>query len=103
MFLTANCPFHKSGRLIEVLSLIKRSVLRDLLDCLQSVFSLKIRLVLVSSSAIANHDVIIAITVFFFSFSGLRPPFSRLAASPLACLGLACSNFAKKNKRLLAV
>ena len=29
------------------------------LDYLQSVFSLKIRLVLISSSAIANHDVII--------------------------------------------
>ena len=41
-------------------------------DCLQSVFSLKIRLVL-------------------------------LAASPLASLGFPCSNFAKKNKRLLAV
>ena len=26
-----------------------------------------------------------------------------LAASPLACLGFACSNFAKQNKRLLAV
>ena len=53
-------------------------------DCLQSAFSLKIRPVLISSSAIANHD-------------------TRQAASPLACLGLACSNFAKKNKRLLAV
>ena len=30
-------------------------------DCLQSAFSLKIRLVLISSSAIANHDVIITI------------------------------------------
>ena len=29
------------------------------LDCLQSAFSLKIRLVLISSSAIANHYVII--------------------------------------------
>ena len=42
-------------------------------DCLQSAFSLKIRLVLISSSAIANHDVV----------------FSRLPASPLACLGFA--------------
>ena len=31
------------------------------LDYLQSVFSLKIRLVLISSSAIANHDVVITI------------------------------------------
>ena len=31
------------------------------LDCLQSAFSLKIRLVFISSSAIANHDVIITI------------------------------------------
>ena len=30
-------------------------------DCLQSAFSPKIRLVLISSSAIANHDVIITI------------------------------------------
>ena len=34
MFLTANCPFHKSERLIEVISLISRSVLRDLLTIL---------------------------------------------------------------------
>ena len=65
-----------------MLSLIKRSVLRDLLDCLQSVFSLKIRLVLVSSSAIANHDVIIAITVFFFFLLWLTP--SLLAARGFA-------------------
>ena len=32
--------------------------LRAILDCLQSIFSLKIRLVLISSSVIANHDVI---------------------------------------------
>ena len=32
-----------------------------IVDCLQSAFSLKIRLVLISSSAIANHDVIITI------------------------------------------
>ena len=38
-----------------------------------------------------------------FFFSGLRPRLSRLAASLLACLGFSCSNFAKKNKRLLAV
>ena len=31
------------------------------LDCLQSAFSLKIRLVLISSSATANHEVIITI------------------------------------------
>ena len=33
----------------------------DFLDCLRSAFSLKICLVLISSSAIANHDVIITI------------------------------------------
>ena len=58
------------------------------LDCLQSAFSLEIRLVLISSSAIANHDVI--------------SRGSRLN-SQLTCLGFACSNLAKKNKRLLAV
>ena len=31
------------------------------IDCLQSAFSLKIRLVLISSSAIANHDVVVAV------------------------------------------
>ena len=49
------------------------------LDCLKSAFSLKIRLVLISSSAIANHDVIITIRDSYFFFSGLRPRFSRLA------------------------
>ena len=34
----------------------------NLLDCLQSAFSLKIRLVLISSIATANHDVIIKIS-----------------------------------------
>ena len=34
----------------------------NLLDCLQSAFSLKIRLALISSSAIENQDVIITIT-----------------------------------------
>ena len=32
-----------------------------IIDCLQSAFSLKICLVLTSSSAIANHDVIITV------------------------------------------
>ena len=39
----------------------------------------------------------------YFFFLGLRPRFSRQAASLLECLGFACSKFAKKNKRLLAV
>ena len=56
------------------------------LDCLQSAFSLKILLVLISSSVIANHDVII-------TNKGLRPRVFRFA----------CSNFAKKNRRLLGV
>ena len=34
--------------------------------------------------------------VSYFFFSGLRPRFSRQSASPLAWLGFACSNFAKK-------
>ena len=72
----------------------KRPAKMHILDCLQSAFSLKIRLVLISSSSIANHDVIITIR---------DPRFSRLAALPLVCLGFACSDFAKKNKRLLAV
>ena len=55
------------------------------LDYLQSVFSLKIRLVLISSSAIANHDVVITIETrrdeTRKDFSGLRPRFSRLRRS----------------------
>ena len=39
-------------------------------DCLQSAFSLKIRLVLMSSSAIANHDVIITIRDYALVSSG---------------------------------
>ena len=41
-----------------------------------------------------------------FFFLGLTPSFIAargFAASLLACLGFSCSNFAKKNKRLLAV
>ena len=72
----------------------KRPAKMHILDCLQSAFSLKIRLVLISSSSIVNRDVIITIR---------DPRFSRLAALPLVCLGFACSNFAKKSKRLLAV
>ena len=48
----------------------------DVVDCLQSAVSLKIRLVLISASAIANRDVMLLYS---------------------------CSNFAKKNKRPLAV
>lgn len=48
---------------------------RTYLDCLQSAISLEIRPVLISSSAIANHDAI---------YNG--------------CFGFAGSNFAKKNK-----
>ena len=63
-------------------------------DCLQSAFSLKIRLVL---------DLIQRDCKPRCYYIALRPRFSWQAASPLACLGFACSNFAKKNKRLLAV
>ena len=73
------------------------------LDCLHSAFSLKIRQVLISASAIANHDVML-------EGIGTRQEktFSSRACAlvyraPLACLGFACSNFARKNKRLLAV
>ena len=38
-------------------------------DGLQSAFSLKIRLVLISSSAIANHDVIITYALVFRGFA----------------------------------
>ena len=86
--------------------LTKNMDCRFFLDCLHSAFSLKIRLVLISSRAIANYDVIITETrqeKTDFFFSGLRPRFLRLPTSPLECLGFACSSFAKKNKTLLAV
>ena len=82
------------------------------IDCLQSAFSLKIGLVLISSSAIANHDVIITkgnetrhektVSIFSSRAYALVSRGSRLAALPLACLGFACSNFAKKkiNKKI---
>ena len=53
----------------------KRPAKMHILDRLQSAFSLKIRLVLISSSSIANHDVIITIR---------DPRFSRLAARGFA-------------------
>ena len=62
------------------------------LDCLQSAFSLKIRQVLISSSAIANHDVIITPSILAVRGFAAR-----------ACLAFVSRNFAKKNKRLLAV
>ena len=47
---------------VELFGMIFSSCVRILVDFLQSAFSLKIRLVLISSSAIANHDVIITET-----------------------------------------
>ena len=77
---------------------------------MQSAFSLKIRLVLdLIQRDCKPRCYYIGVetrrekTVSFFFFSGLRPRFSRQEASPLACLGFAFSDFAKKNKRLLAV
>ena len=75
------------------------------LDCLQSAFSLKIRPDETRKDSLWT-DVPPPSekkNVSFFFFSGLRPRFSPQAASTLACLGFACSNFAKKNNRLLAV
>ena len=34
-----------------------------MVDCLQSAFSLKIRLILISVSAIANHDVMLQLVI----------------------------------------
>ena len=55
------------------------------LDCLQSAFSLKIRQVLISSSAIANHDVIITPSILAARGFAAR-----------ACLAFVCRNFARK-------
>ena len=92
------------------------------LDCLQSTFSLKIRpdktkkgkpvyplpqggysiYPWVGRCGPAPHTLTLFKTkIADFRFYALV--FSPQAASPHACLGFACSNFAKKNKRLLAV
>ena len=72
------------------------------LDCLQSAFSLKIRPDETRKDLQPVYRLPPSLrkkkNVSFFFFSGLRPRFSRQQASPLACLGFACSNFAKKNK-----
>ena len=75
------------------------------LDCLQSAFSLKIRPDETKKESLCTDVPPLSEkkNVSHFFFSGLRPRFSRQAASPLACLSFACSNFAKKNKRLLTV
>ena len=63
-------------------------------------FSLKIRPVLISQPARLQTTKLCynkRLGPDFF-FSGLRPRLSQLA-----CLGISCSNFLEKNKRLLAV
>ena len=66
------------------------------LDYLQSAFSLKIR-----SDETKKESLCTDVPppsekkCLLFFLLGLRPRFSRQAASPLACLGFAFSNFAK--------
>ena len=53
-----------------------------------------------------SHPARLQTTMLLFRDRDETPSFlatSGEAASPLACLGFTCSNFAKKNKRLLAV
>ena len=82
-------PLHNAssyGVSLTVLQRMREAKIKRIIDCLQSAFSLKICLVL----DLIQRDC--------------KPLcFSRQPASPLACVGIACSNFAKKNKRLLAV
>ena len=60
------------------------------IDCLQSaIFFLN-----PSSSYLIQRDC----KPRLYYYRDLRPRFSRFPTSPLACLGFACSNFAKKNK-----
>jgi len=71
----------KESRKVTKRRFFKSSEEIKLLECLQSAFFLKIRLVLISSSAIANHDVIITVRdwdqtrkdllLFFFFFTPL--------------------------------
>ena len=62
-------------------------------DCLQSAFSLKIRLVL----DLIQRDC--KPRCYYIGIETRRPRFSQQEASPLACLGFACSNFAKRKIR----
>ena len=77
------------------------------IDCLQSAFSLKIRLLLISASAIANDDITLQLGInqqsLIFSSRAYALVYrcSRLRRSHAWVFS--CSNFAKKNKRLLAV
>ena len=48
--------------IIIIIIIIIVIIIVIIIDCLQSAFSFKIRLVLMSSSAIPNHDVIITET-----------------------------------------
>ena len=68
------------------------------IDCLQSAFSLKIRLVLISArlqtTTLRYNEGLVSSLLFFLL--GLTPSF-------IAAWVFWCSNFAKKNKRLLAV
>ena len=77
------------------------------IDCLQSAFPLKIRLLLISASAIANDDITLQLGIsqqsLIFSSRAYALVYrcSRLRRSHAWVFS--CSNFAKKNKRLLAV
>ena len=65
MYRTLGCSsglqdHYKSARMIQNESLNRQNyIIQRFLDCLQSAFSLKIRLVIVSASAIANYDVML--------------------------------------------
>ena len=65
MYRTLGCSsglqdHNKSARMMQNESLNRQNyIIQRFLDCLQSAFSLKIRLVLVSASAIANYDVML--------------------------------------------
>ena len=73
-----------------------------LLHCLQSSFSLKILLVLSQPAPLQTTTLSYNKGLGRDYFLLVLTP-SFIAASPLACLGFAWSNFAEKNKRLLAV
>ena len=94
---------------VQLLTKMEENKYQNTLDCLQSAFSLKIRLVLISASAFANYNIMLQQGIrtrpekTYFFFSGrLTPSFKAARGSPLVCLGFSYSNFAKKNRRLLA-
>ena len=109
-------PLHNAssyGVSLTILQRMREAKIKRIIDCLQSAFSLKICLVLDLIQRDCKprwyyclqsaFSLKICLVLDLIQRDCKPLCFSRQPASPLACVGIACSNFAKKNKRLLAV